>query len=222
MKIDYPKEWDELPKRERKRKIRELKKQEQKKLELFKRAKNISIVVVLFVVIVGGYRLLTQKSPEDAAFDQEVEQITLEGKVEEFPIEGQEHVSPGASVEYKTNPPTSGGHLAQAENWGVYDEEIDDKAAVHGLEHGGIWITYKQSSDGQDSSEELSDEEKAVLEEIGKENPLSVIVSPRNRNDVKIAVVSWGKMMKLEKVDKALIQKYIDTYKNQSPEKLAR
>jgi len=29
-------------------------------------------------------------------------------------------------------------------------------------------------------------------------------------------------MMKLESVDKVLIQKYIDTYKNQSPEKLAR
>jgi len=28
--------------------------------------------------------------------------------------------------------------------------------------------------------------------------------------------------MKLESVDKVLIQKYIDTYKNQSPEKLAR
>ena len=68
----------------------------------------------------------------------------------------------------------------------------------------------------------MSDEEKAILAEIGRENSQSVIVSPRSANDVKIAVVSWGRTMKLESVDKALIQKYIDTYKNQSPEKLAR
>ena len=115
-------------------------------------------------------------------------------------------------MNYDTNPPTSGDHLAQAENWGVYEKEIDDKAAVHGLEHGGIWISYK----------EITDDEKAALEEIGKQNSQSAIVSPRLANDVKIAIVSWGRMMKLESADKALIQKYIDTYKNQSPEKIAR
>jgi len=40
-------------------------------------------------------------------------------------------------------------------------------------------------------------------------------------NDAKIAVASWGRLMKLDAVDKALIQKYIATYKNQGPEKLA-
>lgn len=80
------------------------------------------------------------------------------------------------------------------------------------LEHGGIWISYK----------EIDDETKKILEEIGKSNPQSVIVSPRPANENRIAIVSWGKMMKLDLVDKALIQKYIDTYKNQSPEKLAR
>ena len=212
MNINYPKEWDELPKRERKQKIRELKKQKEKKSELYNKARNVGIVAVLLIVVIGGYKLLTQKSPGQEAFEQEVKEISLEGKVEEFPIEGQEHVSAGTDVDYNTNPPTSGSHLALAENWGFYDDEIDDKAAVRGLEHGGIWISYK----------DMSDEEKAILAEIGRENSQSVIVSPRSANDVKIAVVSWGRTMKLESVDKALIQKYIDTYKNQSPEKLAR
>ena len=69
-------------------------------------------------------------------------------------------MSSGTSVEYQTNPPTSGDHLAQAENWGVYDKEIDDKAGVHSMEHGGIWISYK----------DIDDESKKVLEEIGKSN----------------------------------------------------
>ena len=97
-------------------------------------------------------------------------------------------------------------------NWGVYDKEIADGAAVHGLEHGGIWISYK----------DISADEKKILEDIGRKNSGSVIVSPRAANDAKIAIASWGRMMKLETADTALIQKYIDTYKNQSPEKLSR
>lgn len=210
--IDYPEEWNELPKRERKQKIRGLKKQNQKKADSVRKIRNISIAVVLVVIAFGALALSTKKSPEEAAFIEEVREVSLEGRVEEFEIEGQEHVSPRTDVEYKTNPPTSGSHLAQAENWGVYGSEIDNKAAVHGLEHGGVWISYK----------DVEDDAKTILEDIGRSNPLSTIVSPRSGNDDKIVVASWGRMMKLEVVDKALIQKYIDTYKNQSPEKLAR
>lgn len=167
-----------------------------------KNIKNIVLLIVIIVLLIVGYKLLAKKSPE---------QIELEQKIENFEIEGRDHVSPETVVEYKTNPPTSGGHLGRAQDWGVYSNEIDDKAAVHGLEHGGIWITYK----------DLDDEAIKSLEKIGKDNSQSVIVSPRFANDVKIAVVSWGKMMKLESVDSILIQKYIDTYKNQSPERLA-
>src|SRR3989344_6518310 len=156
LKIDYPDEWNELPKRERKQKIRELKKQGQKKAQDNKKTRNLFLAIVVLIIAIGGYGLLAQKPPEVAEFEEEVNEVSLEGKVEEFPIEGREHVSTRAEVNYKTNPPTSGEHLAQAENWGVYGKDIDDKAAVHGLEHGGIWISYK----------DVDDETKKVLEEI--------------------------------------------------------
>lgn len=209
--IDYPSQWDELPKRERKKKIRELKKKKKERSKLFKKLKNIGVIVVVIAASIGIYKLATRKSPEEASFRKEVEEAALEGRVETLEIEGREHVTQ-AGVEYKTNPPTSGAHFAQPADWGVYEKELVDEAVVHSLEHGGIWISYK----------DISDEEKTILEEIGKENPQSVIVSPRSANDASIAVASWGKLMKLEKADKALIQKYIDTYINQSPEQLAR
>lgn len=212
MSIDYPRQWDKLPKKQRKQKIREFKKQYQKRVEVIKKVRNISIVIVL--LLAGGtlYKLLTQKSPEEIAFQEEVKQISLEGKVEEFEIEGRDHVGVETEVNYNSNPPTSGKHLSQAENWGIYDKGVDDRAAVHSLEHGGIWISYQ----------DITDEEKRILEEIGRKNPQSTIVSPRLKNDDKIVISSWGKMMRLKSADKALIQKYIDTYKNQSPEKLVK
>lgn len=177
-----------------------------------KKVRNLALVITVLILGIVGFIQLTKKTPEQIEFEQEVKTVSLEGKVEEFPIEGRDHVSAGTSVEYKTNPPTSGAHVEQAENWGVYSKEIDDKTAVHGLEHGGIWISYKN----------IDDEARKILEEIGRSNSQSVIVSLRPSNDNIIAVVSWGRMMKLETADKALTQKYIDTYKNQSPEKLAQ
>ncbi|MDP4011699.1 MAG: DUF3105 domain-containing protein [Candidatus Roizmanbacteria bacterium] len=210
--MDHPEEWTQLPRHERRKKVRELERVKANKTKTTQKIKNTIISVVIVGVLVGGFILLTKKSPEQVEFEKKVETISLDGKVEEFPIEGRDHVLEKDNVSYKTNPPTSGDHLAEAKTWGVYDEEIDNKAAVHGLEHGGIWITYK----------DINAVEIQSLKEIGNSNSQSVIVSPRSENENKIVVASWGKMMKLESVDKAIIQKYIDTYKNDSPEKIAK
>ena len=210
--MDYPEEWNALPKRERKGKIKELRWEREQKADTLKKIRNWGLTGIIIVLIIVGFIALTKKSPEQIAFEQEVKAVYLEGKVEGFSIEGSDHVSAGTSVEYQTNPPTSGSHLGEAKNWGVYSKEIDDKAGVHNLEHGGIWISYKN----------IPEDEINVLEELGKQNSQNTVVSPRTGNDNKVVVASWGKMMRLDSVNKALIQKYIDTYKNQAPEKLAR
>ncbi|PIY79961.1 MAG: hypothetical protein COY80_05390 [Candidatus Pacebacteria bacterium CG_4_10_14_0_8_um_filter_42_14] len=212
MNIDYPDEWNQLPRHERRKKIKELRRGQGRKSSLTKKVRNWTLALAALVLAIVGIIQLTKKSPEQIAFEQQVEAVSLDGKVEDSEIEGSNHVPSSTEVEYKTNPPTSGDHLAEAKGWGVYNKEIDDKAGVHGLEHGGIWITYKN----------IDDETKQILEEIGKSNSQSVIVSPREANDDKIVVASWGKMMKLESIDKAAIQKYIDSNKNLSPEKIAR
>ena len=210
--MDYPEEWNKLPRHERRKKIKELNRKKENKALMIKKIRNTTIVLILMGLIVFFFIQLTKKTPQQIEFKSKVKSASLEGRVKKYPIEGRTHIAASTNVSYQTNPPTSGNHLLQPQDWGVYDSEIDEKATVHSLEHGGIWITYK----------DINDEDKALLKSIGKENSQSVIVSPRLENDGKIAVVSWGKMMKLDTVDKAIIQKYIDTYKNQSPEKLAR
>ena len=210
--MDYPEEWNTLPRHERRKKIKELNRRRENKALIIKKVRNTTIVLVLLGLIVFFIIQVTKKTPQQIEFEGKIKSVSLEGKVKKFQIEGRNHVGANTTVSYQTNPPTSGDHIAQPQDWGVYDREIEEKAVVHSLEHGGIWITYK----------EISDEDKAILEFIGKENPQSVIISPRLANEGKIVVVSWGKMMILDTADKAIIQKYIDTYKNQSPEKLAR
>lgn len=212
MIMNYPKEWDELPKHERKKKIRELKRRQQRKQESLRKVRNIIIVAILILGGILGYRTLNQKTPEEIVFEKEVEEISLDGKIEEFEIEGENHISPGETVSNKTNPPTSGSHWATPADWKFFDKELTDEQVVHNLEHGGIWITYK----------DLDESSIGRLKEVARNNSDSVVASKRDKNEDKIVVASWGRMMRLTKVDEALIQKYIDTYINQSPEKLAR
>lgn len=183
--------------------------------------KNTTLIIIVLTTIFGIAFIVAvsyfanKKTPEEIAFEKAVEEVSLEGMVEEFEIEGREHVEPGTQVDgYKTNPPTSGTHWSEAQTWGKYDEEIPDGAAVHALEHGGIWISYK----------EISKETLKVLEEMQSGNNGSVVLSPRMANDSDVVITSWGRLMKLkeEEITKATVQKYINTYKNDSPEKLAR
>src|SRR3989338_5338229 len=87
------------------------------------------------VVIVGGLTYLFVGSA----------QKTEENRPgEPFPIQGRDHIAVGAQHEpYRSNPPTSGSHYAQPADWGVYEQELPDEQLIHNLEHGGIWISYK-------------------------------------------------------------------------------
>ena len=210
--MEYPEKWNQLPKRERKQKIRKLKREKEKQKATINKVRNGILVFVAVVVSVVGLRLITQKTPEEIAFEQEIEEVSLEGRVEEFGIEGVNHVGPGESVSYKTNPPTSGPHWVNPADWRFNDKKFPDEQLVHNIEHGGIWITYK----------DLDEENVNKLKNMAKNNSNSVVITKREENSDSVVVASWGRMMKLSEVNETLIQKYIDTYINQSPEKLAR
>lgn len=131
---------------------------------------------------------------------------------EEISIVSREHINVGDPHEpYNSNPPTSGPHAAPAE-WGISPEEIPDENAIHNLEHGGIWISYK----------DLDEESLTSLKDITRRNRTSVVLSPREANDNTIAVASWGRLLKLDTVDEELINEFIKQNKNKSPEPLAR
>jgi hypothetical protein len=210
--MEYPGEWNDLPKKDRKKKLKELKRKKAKQQATIKKLRNVVFTITVLVVAIVGYRLVTRKTPEEIAFEQEIDVVSLEGKVEEFEIEGANHVSPGQSVSYNTNPPTSGSHWANPADWRFNDKELPDEQLVHNIEHGGIWITYK----------DLDEVSINKLKSIAKNNSNSVVITKREENDDPIVIASWGRMIRLSEVDEAMIQKYIDTYINQSPEKLAR
>jgi len=126
-----------------------------------------------------------------------------------YPIEGREHIQIGAAHDpYHSNPPTSGPHYEKPADFGIYDRELPDEQLVHNLEHGGIWISYANLSAG----------EIKQLSSLAKSYPQTVIMTPRAKNESRIALASWGMLLKLEKIDEKVIQNFIRGNKNHSPE----
>ncbi|MEX2145128.1 MAG: DUF3105 domain-containing protein [Candidatus Spechtbacterales bacterium] len=186
---------------------RGLRRQEKQKFaegELRKRTfKKISLWLIGLLVIgssIYGLILLASKAEK-------------ERPGQSYSILGEEHIEVGAShPDYNSNPPTSGWHYGSPAEWGVYDRELPDEQLIHNLEHGGIWISYK----------DIDEDTKAKLAAIGKKYPGSVIITPRSANDSKIALASWGRLQNLENFDETAIIDFIKTNKNRSPEPIAR
>ena len=171
------------------------------------------ILVVTFSVVGLILWFTTNVDKKNAVYlaPPNAEELGLVGEV--FENQGQTHIKIGEShPAYNSNPPTSGWHYVVPANWGVYSKPLVDEQALHNLEHGGIWISYK----GIDS------QTKENLEKITKANFGSVIMSPRDTNDSMIVLASWTRLEKLDSYDEAKILDFISRNKNKSPEPLAK
>ena len=131
-------------------------------------------------------------------------------KVEALPGErvrevGNPHIPVGTKgTGYSSNPPTSGEHYGSEAKWDVYTQPVPDELVIHNLEHGGIWISYKDPNDT-----ELA----AKLAQVARRYSTKVIVTPRPQNDAPIAVAAWGRLLKLQTFDEQKIVAFINAYR---------
>jgi hypothetical protein len=105
-----------------------------------------------------------------------------------LPEEGHQHLAPTATVEYGTNPPTSGNHVEppymQAD--GAYSEMPKELDIVHSLEHGRMEIQY---SPGLGESEQL--------ELIGLYDTMygATLLFPNDSMPYDVAATTWRNLL---------------------------
>lgn len=92
-------------------------------------------------------------------------------------------------VDYPTSPPAGGAHDAAWLDCGVYDEPIRDENAVHDLEHGTVWISYRP---------DLDDDEVGALAGALPENG---ILAPYDDLPAPVVVTVWERQLRLTGVD---------------------
>lgn len=156
--------------------------------------------IATILLIVGGI-LITSKQDKRLS-------TPLVGQ--EVKVESADHVPDGTELTFNSNPPSSGSHYVVPQPAGVYDTAPPDGKLVHSLEHGAVIFWYR---------EDLPKSEVEKLKGIFDQKSGKKIMTPRKDLDVPVALSSWGRVLKLEKIDEAAIIEFFETNHDRGPEK---
>jgi hypothetical protein len=125
---------------------------------------------------------------------------------------GTQHVATEAEMVIPPDePPVSGPHFpVWLPDGGAYDQPVQDGNALHNLEHGMVWISY--------NPELVSEEQIQTLRDFAEDRGDDVIVSPRPANAAPIIAASWLRILTLDAPDADVLEQFVRTNLNRSPE----
>lgn len=119
-----------------------------------------------------------------------------------YPGLGRDHVT--GSVTYEQIPPAGGNHASAWQNCGIYTTPVPNENAVHSMEHGAIWITYRPDLPSNQVTQLRAD---VTGQPYGLLSPYPGLPAP-------VVATVWGIQLKLQDAGdpqlKAFIAKYAD------------
>ncbi len=116
------------------------------------------------------------------------------------PVASADHVR--YDVEYPTAPPAGGPHLGIWLNCGFYTVPVLDELAVHSLEHGAVWVTYRS---------DVPPEVRRQLAVLATESS-HVLVSPYEAQKTPLVLTAWARQLPLETLDDPRFDRFLDVY----------
>lgn len=173
---------------------------EQRQREL--RAKRLWILGLVGLVVVSvaaiTYAVVVTRSSSSAS---------IQG-VRSFKGLTSSHVT--RPVNYAQTPPVGGDHNPNPLTCGIYTAQVPNENAVHSMEHGAVWITYRP---------DLSASEINRLQDAAR-GKTYVIVSPYPGLPAPVVASAWGTQLKLTTAADPRLTQFITTYQqgSQTPE----
>jgi hypothetical protein len=125
----------------------------------------------------------------------------LEGLVRFPAAAGNNHVQ-GDFLAFEEAPQAGGPHNPVWQNCGVYEEVVRPETAIHSMEHGAVWVTYR---------EDLPADEVAQLQELVWDNPF-VILSPYPTQRSAIFLTSWAYQLEVDSAEDGRIADFLERY----------
>jgi len=105
-------------------------------------------------------------------------------------------------IEYDRKPPTNGNHAPLWQNCGFYERPIEDRHAVHSLDHGVVWITYRP---------DLPEQQLEALRPYGKES--YVILSPYPGQNAPVIATSWRVQLELSGAADPRLRRFVNEFR---------
>jgi predicted small secreted protein len=112
-------------------------------------------------------------------------------------------------VDYPQSPPVGGPHNPIWQNCGFYSKPVRDENAVHSMEHGAVWITYRP---------DLPKDQVEKITSFTLKN--YVLVSPYPGLPAPVVASAWGKQLRLNSANDPRLGQFVTTYRlgPQNPE----
>ncbi len=139
------------------------------------------------------------------------------------PTTSRDHIPEGTDPgPYSTNPPAEGHHFPVTFNPGFYTPDqvtsmpkYPQGYLVHDLEHGYVVYWYNCQAD---PSIKCSDLQNAIKQVIQENNTFKVIGFPWPSQQEPLVMTSWGRILRLNKIDLATMRTFYKANVNQGPE----
>lgn len=124
---------------------------------------------------------------------------------------------------------TSGDHYGDWTKAGIYEQPQDDGNLIHSLEHGYVILSFKCQANSEQSTEATEsatiaqcDELKSQLNKIyEKKGKRKIIIVSRPQMSTRVTLYAWNYLLTLDAFDEARISEFIDTHRDQGPERTA-
>ncbi|SSC24800.1 Protein of unknown function DUF3105, partial [Klenkia terrae] len=159
-----------------------------------------AVAVVVFAGAVIGYAVY-------AVNRSEADRITAADQIDGVQVfdyaAGQQHVT--TPVDYTESPPVGGPHDGEwADCTGtVYDQDIRHENAVHGMEHGAVWITYDPDA--------INDDDLTTLTDLVEGNS-GLLLSPYAGLGSTISLQSWNHQLAVDSATDPRVEQYVDFF----------
>ena len=117
-----------------------------------------------------------------------------------YPDQARGH--PAGTVTYKVTPPVGGDHAEVGQKCGIYVEPVANENAVHSLEHGATWLTYRP---------DLPADQVKVLQDAVRNHPFGLL-SPYPGLPAPVVASVWGVQLKVESATDPQLATFIAKY----------
>jgi hypothetical protein len=179
-----------------------------------RRALGIALAVVAGLGVAGAAAALIAAAPpaaRPAVSTVDPNKVNVDGE-RYYPDQPRGHVTGTVPYPGSPDPPVGGKHnpVWQDADGTVYDQPLHDEYAVHALEHGAVWVTYRA---------DVTPAQVAVLR--GKvAGVLYRMMSPLPDQPGPIELTAWGHQLTVASPDDPRVDEFLRLYTQgpQAPE----
>lgn len=172
----------------------------------------IAAASVVGLGLVGATTAVLLSASREQAAVEEAANAPISG-VEEYDDLSSRHVQDPAPSPQPTGdalPPVGGDHDPIWQNCGVYTQPVTTANAVHSLEHGAVWITYRPG---------IADDQLAALTDLA-EGKTYLLLSPFEDLRSPVVLTAWGTQLELDDATDPRAAAFVEKYRQgeQTPE----